>query len=94
MTNKKIKLTIYLTEDLDRLLEEETKRLGSTKTQFVTSMLRTQLDFQKRVIEQITPEVLNQLIDNLKFAKIKESTEDETDQGLGLDLGFDITEPR
>lgn len=64
------KLMVYLPNDLYSLLVTECERLGVSYTGYVTNMLRTQLDFQKKLIDHLTPEVLEGLVTKMKGGKV------------------------
>ena len=64
------KLMVYLPNDLHCLLKTECERLGVTYSGYVTNMLRTQLDFQKQLIDHLTPEVLEGLVTKMKGGKV------------------------
>lgn len=65
-----MKLSVYLPIDLYELLKAECERLGVSYTGYVTNMLRTQLDFQKQLIDHLTPEVLEGLVTKMKGGKV------------------------
>lgn len=70
MKKQATKLTVYLPNDLHDLLRAECYRLGTTYTSYVSNMLRTQLDFQKQLIDHLTPEVLEGLVTKMKGGKV------------------------